>query len=259
MPVPPISTATGTVIRMNSIWKESFPVRSFDVGNAGVLKHQAVFQFFQEAAGHHATHLGVGFDALRKLGLFWVLSRVKVGIEKLPAWGDEVTLVTWPKGVDRLFALRDFRMLDREGNTMVRGTSCWLLVDMERMRPRRIDSIPRSFPVLTEEHALQESLDKITVPEKLAVKYEKQVMVSDLDVNHHVNNTEYVRWIADCLEPGAGTLRTLQVNYLEEAKLGETMVFSLGRAEDSTGTLYVEGTNRASQTTVVQGRIELQP
>ncbi len=244
---------------MNSIWKESFPVHSFDVGNAGVLKPQAIFQFFQEAAGKHATDLGVGFDALRKLGLFWVLSRVKAAIEKLPAWGDEVTLVTWPKGIDRLFALRDFLMIDREGTSLVRGTSCWLLVDMERMRPRRIDSIPRSFPVLTEEHALRESLDKITVPENLAVKYEKQVMVSDLDVNHHVNNTEYVRWITDCLEPGDGTLRSLQVNYLEEAKLGETMVFSLGRAADATGTLYVEGTNRTSRTTVVQARMELRP
>jgi acyl-ACP thioesterase len=242
---------------MDSIWKESFPVRSFEVGNSGVLKPQAIFQFFQKAAGNHATNLGVGFDALRKLGLFWVLSRVKVGIEKLPAWRDEVTLVTWPKGVDRLFALRDFRMLDRDGATMVRGTSCWLLVDMERMRPRRIDSIPRSFPVLTEEHALRESLDKITAPENLAVKCEKQVMVSDLDVNHHVNNTEYVRWIADCLEPGDGTLRSLQVNYLEEAKLGDVMVFSTGPADNASGTMYVTGMNRTSRATVVQAMAEL--
>jgi acyl-ACP thioesterase len=247
---------------MNAIWNESTLVRSFDVGNTGVLKPQVIFQFFQEAAGNHATHLGVGYDALRTLGLFWVLSRVKVEIAKLPAWGEEVTLTTWPKGVDRLFALRDFRMSDREGTAMVRGTSCWLLVDVVKMRPQRLNSIPRSFPLNDREHALQESLDKIPVPDRLDVWYERMVMTSDLDVNNHVNNTEYVRWITDCLEPGEGTglaLRSLQINYLEEAKLGETLVFSLGRADNPPGTLFVEGVNRANQAKVVQARAVVIP
>jgi acyl-ACP thioesterase len=247
-------------LSMNPIWKESMPVRSFEVGKSGLLKPQVIFQFFQEAAGKHATHLGVGYETLRGLGLFWVLSRVKVEISKLPAWGDEVTLTTWPKGVDRLFALRDFRLSDRDGNEIVRGTSCWLLVDAEKMRPRRIDSIPRSFPLNDKEHALQESLDKIPVPAGLDIRYERRVMTSDLDVNNHVNNTEYVRWITDCLETGDGpasSIRTLQISYLEEAKLGETMVFSLGRADNAPGTIFVEGAKLVNGAKVVQAKIEI--
>jgi medium-chain acyl-[acyl-carrier-protein] hydrolase len=245
---------------MNPIWKESYLVRSYDTGINSVLKPQVLFQFFQEAASNHATHLGVGYEALQKLGLFWALSRVKVKIEKLPAWRDEVTLTTWPKGIDRLFALRDFRLSDAGGKAIVQGTSCWLLVDCEKMRPRRIDSIPRNFPVNDKEHALKESLGKITIPTNLEKRYERRVMTSDLDVNNHVNNTEYVRWITDCLETGGGTaggIRTLQINYLEEAKLGETMVFSLARPEDTRDSLFVEGTNRTNGTTVVQAHIEV--
>jgi medium-chain acyl-[acyl-carrier-protein] hydrolase len=243
---------------MNPIWKESYFVRSYDVGINSVLKPQVLFQFFQEAASNHAAHLGVGYDALQKLGLFWALSRVKVKIEKLPAWRDEVTLTTWPKGVDRLFALRDFRLSDVDGNAIVLGTSCWLLVDFEKMRPRRIDSIPRNFPINDREHALNESLGKITIPANLEMRYERRVMTSDLDVNDHVNNTEYVRWITDCLQTGEGTageIRSLQINYLEEAKLGETMVFSLARSESTPGLLCVEGMNRASGAKVVQAHI----
>jgi acyl-ACP thioesterase len=247
-------------MRMNPIWKESYFVRSYDAGLNSVLKPQVLFQFFQEAASNHARHLGVGYDALQKLGLFWALSRVKVRIEKLPAWGDEVTLTTWPKGVDRLFALRDFLLSDARGKAIVRGTSCWLLVDFEKMRPRRIDSIPRNFPVNDKEHALNESLGKITIPANLEMRYERRVMTSDLDVNDHVNNTEYVRWIADCVEDRertAGGIRTLQINYLEEAKLGETMVFSVAHPADTPGSLFVEGTNRANGATVVQAHIEV--
>jgi acyl-CoA thioesterase FadM len=83
---------------MNAIWKEPLVVRSYDVGNAGVLKAQAIFQFFQEAIVVHAVHLGVGHEALQKLGLILVLSRVKVEIINLLVWGDEITLTTWPTG-----------------------------------------------------------------------------------------------------------------------------------------------------------------
>jgi len=245
---------------MNSIWKESFPVRSFDVGIANLLKVQTIFQFFQEAAGNHATHLGVGYDALRSLGLFWVLSRVKVEITRLPHWGDEITLTTWPKGVDRLFALRDFRMSTGDGTALARGTSCWLLVDSEKMRPRRLDSIDRSFPLNDREHALRETLDKIPVPPGLAPAYERKVMRSDLDVNNHVNNTEYARWITDALGDGEGaSLRALQINYLEEAKLGETLAFSAGHIGGEGKTWLIEGVNRANGRSIVQARADLEP
>ena len=238
------------------------PVRSYDVGNNNVLKPQVIFQFFQEAAANHATHLGVGYDQLQTLGLFWALSRIKVEISALPAWGDEVMVTTWPKGVDKLFALRDFRMSDRENNVMVRGTSYWLLVDIEKMRPRRIESIPRPFPLNDKEHALQQSLEKIHVPAGLHVRYERRVMTSDLDVNNHVNNTEYVRWITDCLVSGDGTplsFRSLEINYLDEARLGEMMAFSSGCEGANPATMFVEGVKHPKETKVVQARVELNP
>lgn len=238
------------------------PVRSYDVGIAGVLKPQSIFQFFQEAAGNHATHLGVGYEALQSIGLVWVLSRIKAEIANLPAWGDEVVVTTWPKGADRLFALRDFLMSGRNGIVMVRGTSCWLLVSVESLRPRRIESLPHSFPLNDKEHALQESLDRIPVPIGLEVKYEKRVMASDLDLNNHVNNTEYVRWITDCVGTDKKTtlsLRSVQINYLEEAKLGETIVFSVGRGDTDPGNVFVEGVNAAKGSKVVQSSIVLNP
>jgi len=150
-------------------------------------------------------------------------------------------------------------MSDRDGNAMVRGTSCWLLLDVEKMRPRRIESLPHSFPLNDKEHALQESLEKIPMPVVLKKVYERRVMVSDLDVNNHVNNTEYARWITDCVEDGdeaAPPPRSLQVNYLEEARLGETLVFLIGREDGQRKGFFVEGVNRANQAKVVQARIE---
>ena len=245
---------------MKPIWSEESTVRSYDVGSDGLLKPQTLFQFFQEAASNHATDLGAGYDVLQSQRLFWALSRVKTEILSLPVWGDTITLTTWPKGVDKIFAVRDFRMTDRAGATMVRGTSYWLLVDSDKMRPRRVDSLARSLPLNENEHALRESLGKIAIPGGLPKQYERKVMASDLDVNNHVNNTEYIRWIADALGPEGGALpsiRSLQVNYLEEARLGEVMVFSAGRDPADGTVIFVEGVNRETSAAVVQAWIQL--
>lgn len=245
---------------MKPIWSEQSTVRSYDVGSDGLLKPQTLFQFFQEAASNHATELGAGYDFLQEQGVFWALSRVKIEIARLPVWRDEITLTTWPKGVDKIFAVRDFRMTDREGGVLVRGTSYWLLVDIEKMRPRRVDGLARSLPLNENEHALQESLGKIAVPDGLEVRYERKVMASDLDVNNHVNNTEYIRWITDALARNEGTIQTirnLQVNYLEEARLGEVMVFYVGRDSEDGAVAFVEGVNRETSAKVVQARVSL--
>ena len=243
---------------MEAIWSEPTTIRSYDVGFDGRLKLHVLFQYFQEAAANHATHLGVGYDALQELGVFWALSRVKVEIESLPVWRDPITMTTWPKGVEKLFALRDIRMTDRNGAVMARGTSCWLLVDIAKMRPRRIESLERSFPLNDGEHALRESLGKIAVPAGMEQRYTRKVMSSDCDVNNHVNNTEYVRWIVDCIgtaERAVPSIRSLQINFLEEARKGDAVVFSMGRDAAHPAVLVVEGINEATRATVVQSRI----
>lgn len=243
---------------MDPVWREKIPIRSYHVGNNGVLKPHVLFQFFQEAAGHHATHLTVGHEELQRRGVFWVLSRIKLEIANLPSWGDEIAITTWPKGTDRLFALRDFRMHGKDGTELVRGTSYWLLVSTERMRPQRLEAHLPAFPLNDKEHAIQESLERIEMPTALSFRYERQVMWGDLDVNNHVNNAEYVRWIADAIQNADGTIpefSSLQVNYLEEAKLGENIVFSSGPDPKDPRTLYVEGVNKTKNSKIVQAKL----
>ncbi len=70
------------------VWEEEIHVRSYDVDSAGKLRLSSLFNYFQETAGKHATHLGAGYGVLKDRGLFWVLSRAKIRIHRLPAWGE---------------------------------------------------------------------------------------------------------------------------------------------------------------------------
>ncbi len=241
---------------MKPVWQEEFTIRSFESNAQGLLKPFALFNLFQDLAGNHARHLGVGYEDLKKAGYFWVLSRIKVRFTRMPAWRDQVRLATWPKGTDGPFALRDFRMTDGGEAVLLAGASAWLLLDTARYRPQRLSSLGRTFPVRPDDHAIGEPLGKLVVPEGLAVHSERQVLPGDLDVNNHVNNAEYVRWIIDCLEMShSAPLQSLQVNYLDEAVRGDTIVLRSGL--DSDGVWYCEGVKWGGETSVFQARVEL--
>jgi acyl-ACP thioesterase len=207
-------------------FETSFPVASYEAGHNGNLSLYALFNRFQDLAGEHAAFLQVGYEELRNMKLTWILSRIKVQILSLPAWGDIVRLATWPKGVDRLFALRDFSLTSERGETLVLATTAWLLVDVEKNRPQRIDVLPIDLQFTGAPHAIREIPDKISMPQQLTPVFEKPIWVSDIDMNQHVNNAQYAKWIGDCFPEDQyrnRQLTSMHINYLDEVLLGDTI------------------------------------
>ena len=248
-----------TLVQTHEMREERFTVASFDSDFTGRLALYALFERFQDIAGLHATHLNVGFEELRESGAAWMLSRIKVKIESLPRWREKVTLRTWPKGIDRLFALRDFRLKNEAGGTLVLATTCWLLVDLEKGRPRRIESLNIDLQFPGADQAIREIPDKIVGPPKLEPVYEKLILVSELDVNEHVNNAHYVRWILDCFDVAqlrTEKIKTLQLNYLEQVLCGDRIAVSRSAPEEMPKASYVEGTNLKSGSKVFQALVE---
>ena len=246
-------------MQTNLLWEEQFTLTSYDVDFNGRLSLYALFRRFQELAGSHATHLRVGYDRLKEEGLAWFLSRIKVEFSTLPLWGDAVRLQTWPKGIERLFAMREFRLLDKAGATHLLATSRWLLVDVARGRPRRIESLPRDLSFENVEHAITETPEKIVPVSPCVQVYEREVLPSDLDVNHHVNNAEYVKWVMDCFEVGMQTshgLRSVQLNYLEETLLGDHVRVGSARRSDHDQSYYVEGLSATKGSTLFQAQVD---
>ena len=243
---------------IQAVWEEDVFVRSYDVDSLGKLRLSSLFNFFQETAGKHATHLGAGYAVLQTLGLFWVLSRARVRIHRLPVWGENARLTTWPKGLDGVLFLRDFQLIGDRGEPLVESSTGWLLLDSKAYKPQLPSVLPAKLPTNTRGHALEEQLRKLRPLDGLKLEYEHKVLASDLDVNHHVNNAHYIDWIMDCYPPAAmasQAVQAMQVNYVGETTYGD--VVRLYRAEDDPrGADYIEGVNSATGSKVVQATIE---
>jgi acyl-ACP thioesterase len=152
---------------------------------------------------------------------------------------------TWPRGTQKLFAVRDYEFLDAEGKLAVRGRSGWIIFDTEKKRPLRPETIVNALPLNEGRNALPDGAG--SVPgidnEGGALRLgERTALYSDIDMNGHVNNARYIAWIEDALDPElfykAPQLR-LDINYISEVLPGETL--ELWTAPGQNASTLIEG------------------
>ncbi len=207
------------------VYRQSFTIRSYDVDFRRQLRPDVLCSYFQEVASEHALQLGVGYQQLEAQRMFWVLSRLLLRVERLPHWHEEITIETWAKGTDRLFALRDFMVRSASGDVLCQATSSWLILHMDSRRPVRPDAY---FSRLQhEEDALAIRAEKLPVVSRRYEAYSLQSRYTDLDHNRHVNNLRYIAWMFNCFELAffeQHQLREMQINFLSEVREGEKVV-----------------------------------
>jgi acyl-ACP thioesterase len=186
----------------------------------------AVFQFFQEAAICHAENLGVGRETMARTGQGWILSRISVQVDRRPRYCETVTVRSWPRGGEKLFAVRDFDIRDKDDIPIISARSGWLIVDLEKRRPLRPQSVMDTLPKNEGLNALSSSPAGLAERANLQKTGERKALYTDIDYNGHVNNVRYIQWIEDALEPAileeAEKIR-LDVNYLREVLNGEVV------------------------------------
>lgn len=208
-----------------AVWQETCTVRFGSIDCSDRLTLDSILHFFQEAAISHAENLGVGREDMARTNQVWILSRMSVAVDRRPHYGETLAVRTWPRGGEKLFALRDYDILDAEGKAAVRGRSCWLIIDMETRRPLRPQAIMNTLPLNEGMDALPSSPAGLEERKDLQKTASRRALYSGVDYNGHVNNVHYVQWIQDALDSEllekADKMR-LDINYISEVLPGET-------------------------------------
>jgi acyl-ACP thioesterase len=206
--------------------REAFVVRSYEVDVRERLTVRALCGYLQEAARLHAASLGASTQALKALGLAWVLHRLRLELPGEPRLGDPLEVVTWPSRFDRAVASREFEVRDAQGGAMAAATSRWVIVDLRARRIVRLPDFVRALPAL-DRHALGLDARDLAAPAQAQAERRFEVRRSDIDATGHVNNTQYVAWILETA-PG-GLLDThrpvgLEVEFRRESVYGDLVV-----------------------------------
>lgn len=212
---------------------ERFEVHSYEVDAFGTLAMPALSGFLQEVAGHHASELGVGLETLMAQGLTWVLVRQAIANPVAVRLGETLEIETWPTGIERLAAHREFVVRRAGGEEVARATTRWFVLDLATRKPvRPADVLDLRFPRELGPSAVELAPGKLAALPEWELQKRFHVRYGDIDVNLHVTNTSYPTWAMEVVPKDvwrASRLAALEVQYLAEAHHGAAILSRAAR------------------------------
>ena len=243
---------------MKNNFYRTFTVRYYEVDASGALSVESLCNYMQQIAGEHAEKLGVGFEAMRGAGLTWVLARWHVDINKLPEAEEEVCLETWPSAVERLQCRREFILRNSGGGVLARGGSWWVTVNIKTFRLEKPPAMILNLCYDEPEFAMESLTPRLPQVKEGGGVFVAPVRWSDIDVNQHVNNANYLDWVLQsapgaldksCLSEG---LRRFEINFKFEARLGDILEARCEALPDLAGAFAHSVYNQADGKEVVR-------
>lgn len=211
-----------------SVFFDSFKLKATETDHSRRIKAPYLLGYMQEAAWTNATKLGFSTYDMLKENITWVVNRMYVEFIELPTYPQTLEIETWPSDLDKYFAYRDFRVFDENKKLMVRATSNWLVLDVNTRKLITIPDHIREARFSVNRSAMEKIKGKCLYDDsKTQKEYLIHVSWFDLDVNNHVNNTNYFRWILDPLEKDileSRTLKSIDITFKAEAGYGDQLI-----------------------------------
>jgi acyl-ACP thioesterase len=209
----------------NYILQKTFPISSRHADFKSQIRLSSLINDYIQAAWQHAEDLGVGYQHLKEQGLGWILSRFTLKLDLLPNWPGEVTIKTWPKGMNRLFYLRDAEMF-YAGQKFAAITSAWLIFDVKSKRPKVLYQDSPYLHELADKHAINSDIPTLKFNGTPSLSTNYKVRYNDIDVNLHLTTVRYLDFVFDTYDIEFlrdHTPQAVTVNFLKEVAFGDEL------------------------------------
>ena len=199
-----------------------------------------LLKIIQEIGARDIANRGFGKDKIFDQGMRWVISRIATKVNRIPAYDEEIEIVTFPEPPKWFFLPRFTSVLDMKGNVLLECETIWAVIDFKTRKPVLPNAINLDIEYKDEcEKTL--GVDSKIIPLETTNTLNRKILFTDCDINQHMNNTVYVEWACDLL--GGDYLKSKKLvdwrmAYHTEAKEGETLTMNYVLKDD---VLYVIG------------------
>ena len=183
------------------------------------------------AADFHSADRNFGMTRLNPIHRTWVLSRLAIEMDEMPAQYSRFTVETWVESAMRYFTNRNFHVVAEDGRTLGYGRSVWAMIDTDTRQPADLLAI--------DDGAINAWIDKerpCPIAKSSRAKVGKdapavrtiETRYSDVDVNGHVNSIKYVEHTLDLFPLDwykEHMLHRIEIAYVAESHAGDRLTF----------------------------------
>lgn len=227
----------------------------------------------QDLASSHYGTGGRSIPHLQKQGFTWVVTKQHFEVHEYPLWLDEYRAVTWAKTPRGPFCFRDFSCYYENGGKyetiddafkaqverggaycaipaglsdtpaadepqtpFFTGSSLWMVLDLATGRPVKMTQELMGNLSFCDDTLPDENMAKIRDPEEWSFSHEFTPCNLDIDLNGHVNNLAYDRWILSFLPENAyrGKLvKVIDTYFVAQAMFGDELICRAAEIESN--------------------------
>ena len=209
------------------IINHKFYVGLRDINNNLELTNTGILACLEDVACMHSEIAGYGVFDREKTRKTWLLLNWKVEIVKRPLFNEVITVQTWSRGMEKFYAYRDFKVFDENNNILIKGTSKWVFIDIDKKKPVKIlDEVDKAYHPENIFAFESNSLDKLVSPENYNSVTSFKITKNMIDINNHLHNIYYMDIAEEALPNELGNSKNInnfEIMYKKEIKLGDTV------------------------------------
>lgn len=209
---------------MDPKFSAAFCVNSHDTDKNGNVRPSVMLRYLHEAANIQFENTHPTLDELRyNEKKAFLLSRASLSIKRQLRAFEQIEAITWAGG-GRAASFYRCGKIQVGGETVAELVSVWALLDLTTGRLCRVKDTALGMESL-EEFPL-EIPTSFRFPEGIVLCEvgKRKIMNSDIDLNRHMNNTNYPDMLCDYI-PSMENMKVCEfrINYVHEAVLGEEL------------------------------------
>ena len=210
------------------IVEQDYRIKLSEIGKENKITNKAILGDLEDIGGIHSNIAGYGILDIPQTKLSWVLLDWKLKIIRRPKYSEKIKIKTWSKNAIKFYTYRDFEVYDENGQVIAIATSKWVLLDIDKEKIVKIsDEVLNKYEPELEKSVFDISeIEKLQEPENYISEVEYTVKKSDIDVNNHMHNLNYLELANEALPEeiyNKQELNNVRINYRKEIKLGETV------------------------------------
>lgn len=203
-------------------YKLDYRMRTNDFDCYDTIMPSSILNSCQDIAGVHADYLNVGYSDMLSKGYYWVILRQGFKVYKEITPGSKIIVETFPREKNKFQFIRDYRILDEVGETLVEGSSLWVVIDINTRSVSRATDI--NYVGTYETNLCDITLTKLKFDDNFENNYTHKVTYSDLDHNKHYNNSRYLDICMNILKlSNKNVVKEFYTDYLHEAILDDIL------------------------------------
>ena len=216
---------------MEKIGRYQFMAEPFHCDFSGHLFMGHLGNHLLNAADFHSTDRGFGMKRLMEMNRSWVLSRLAIEMDEMPAQYTKFHVETWVESAMRYFTSRNFAVVGLDGKAYGYGRSIWAMIDTETRQPTDIFSIDNGAINDWIEKDKACPIDKggrVKMTDEAQLVRTIDTFYNDVDINGHINSVKYIEHVLD-LWPlewyRDHQIRRFEIAYVAEAHAGDQLSF----------------------------------